>query len=324
MDFVLLWVNNKDPEWLARYQQYSVKEKGIKNTCRFRDWDNLKYWFRGIEKYADWVEHVFFITDRQIPDWMNVHHPKLKIVFHDEYIPHEFLPTFSSNTIEMFLHRIPDLSERFVLFNDDFFIINKLSSERFFRNGLPCDISAFDVYPGYGLSTNNMCNLELLNRNISKNESLRKYFWKWFSVHNGVNLFRTLLLMWWPYFVGFLDPHLPQPFLKSVFKEVWEKEGIAIRESLKSPFRQRTNITQYLMRYWQLATGRYANIDLFEDSTCFHLEDSNLHEAVDCIVHREKSIIVINDTEKTNFVQSKDLINNAFECVFPDKSSFEK
>ena len=27
---------------------------------RYRDWDNLRYWFRGMEKYAPWVRKIHF------------------------------------------------------------------------------------------------------------------------------------------------------------------------------------------------------------------------------------------------------------------------
>ena len=41
-----------------------------------------------------------------------------------DYIPAECLPTFSANTIEMNVHRIPSLAEHFVFFNDDFFLLS--------------------------------------------------------------------------------------------------------------------------------------------------------------------------------------------------------
>lgn len=323
MDFVITWVDGNDPNWINKYQKYSIKEKGIKNACRFRDWDNLKYWFRGIEKYAYWVDHIFLITDNQIPCWLNINHPKIKIIKHEDYIPKEYLPTFNSNTIEMFLHKIPELSEQFVLFNDDFFIINHIKPSRFFRHDLPCDISAFDVYPGYGLSTNNMCNIEIINKNFNKNECIIKHPCKWFNFNNGIDQIRTILLIWWPYFVGFLDHHLPQPFLKTTFKKVWEKEGYAISKSLNSHFRQRTNLTQYLIRYWQLAEGNFSNINPYKDSSCFHLNNTNIEKAANCIKKQNKNIIVINDNENTIFEESKKIINNAFDTIFPEKSSFE-
>lgn len=29
---------------------------------RYRDWDNLQYWFRGVEKFAPWVRKIHFVT----------------------------------------------------------------------------------------------------------------------------------------------------------------------------------------------------------------------------------------------------------------------
>ncbi|MEX6137043.1 hypothetical protein [Providencia hangzhouensis] len=34
---------------------------------------------------------------------MNINHPKINIVRHSDYIPAEFLPTFSANPIEIFI-----------------------------------------------------------------------------------------------------------------------------------------------------------------------------------------------------------------------------
>lgn len=57
---------------------------------------------------------------------------------HEDFLPPEVLPTFSSHAIEMNLHRIPGLTEHFVYFNDDTFLIRPVSETAFFRDGLPC------------------------------------------------------------------------------------------------------------------------------------------------------------------------------------------
>lgn len=42
--------------------------KNIDNrVIRYRDWENLKYWFRGVETFAPWVNKVYFITYGHIP-----------------------------------------------------------------------------------------------------------------------------------------------------------------------------------------------------------------------------------------------------------------
>lgn len=55
----------------------------------------------------------------QKPERLNENHPKLVLMNHKDYIPSDYLPTFNSQTIKLNLHRIPDLSEKFVLFIDD-------------------------------------------------------------------------------------------------------------------------------------------------------------------------------------------------------------
>ncbi|MDR0506201.1 MAG: hypothetical protein LBH32_05225 [Dysgonamonadaceae bacterium] len=327
MDFVILWVDDKDSRWRAEYEKYSLLEIGDKSACRFRDWENLRYWFRGVEKFANWVDKIFFITANQIPEWMNTNHPKLRLVNHEEYIPKEMLPTFNSNTIELFMHKLPDLSEQFVLFNDDFFIIDKISPKRFFIKGLPVDICAMNAYGGGWLSICNMCNLEIVNRNFDKRHVLRKNFSKWFSLRNGVHLIRTLLLMGWPRFTGFYDPHLPQPFLKSILKEVWDKESEAIIASIPPHFRQKANISQYLYRYWQLLTGNVKCRNVDSCSALFTIENlADVDAAEKVIKKQKKSIIVVNDAIEVDseFEYARERINKAFESILPEKCSFEK
>ena len=50
IDFVMLWVNEKDPEWQKEKNKYEQKElnehENVDNSkIRYRDWENLKYWF---------------------------------------------------------------------------------------------------------------------------------------------------------------------------------------------------------------------------------------------------------------------------------------
>lgn len=72
-----------------------------------------------------------FVTEGHIPDWINTECTKLKIVKHSDFIPLDDLPLFNSRAIEVNLHRIPELSEKFVYFNDDFLIINKINKTFF-------------------------------------------------------------------------------------------------------------------------------------------------------------------------------------------------
>src|SRR5699024_4726096 len=139
IDFVLMWVDGNDPEWQKEKEKYDGKSLGDKRNIRFRDWDNLHYWFRSVEKFAPWVNKIHFVTWGHIPSWLNKKHPKLNIVNHKDFLKEEFLPVFNSRAIEINLHRIPDLAEQFVYFNDDIFITKPVKKTDFFVKGLPKD-----------------------------------------------------------------------------------------------------------------------------------------------------------------------------------------
>lgn len=129
VDFVIPWVDGSDPEWIKEFNKYAPLEKQVAEDSskeRYRDMGLLRYWFRGVEKIAPWVRKVHFVTNGQKPDWLNLNAGKLHWVKHEDYIPKEFLPVFSANPIELYMHKIPSLAEHFVYFNDDFYFANKL------------------------------------------------------------------------------------------------------------------------------------------------------------------------------------------------------
>ena len=76
IDFVIAWVDGSDTEWQkekARFETGSTS--GDRREIRFRDWDNLRYWFRAVEMYAPWVNRIHFVTWGHLPDWLDTGHP---------------------------------------------------------------------------------------------------------------------------------------------------------------------------------------------------------------------------------------------------------
>ena len=96
VDIVISWVDGDDPEWVAEKQRYTseIDNKVDEKRARYRDWDNVQYIFRGIEKFAPWVNKIFFVTYGHLPAWLDVTNPKLVVVKHEDFIPKEYLPTF--------------------------------------------------------------------------------------------------------------------------------------------------------------------------------------------------------------------------------------
>ena len=95
VDIVVLWVDGADPEWLDEYSKYKGLS-GDQRASRFRDWGNLRYWFRGVERYAPWANKIHFVTWGHLPQWLDTTCPKLHIVNHRDFIPEKYLPTFIS------------------------------------------------------------------------------------------------------------------------------------------------------------------------------------------------------------------------------------
>lgn len=144
VDVVYTWVDGTDSAWLARKRQAVEQSSGEDLTeeaaadMRFIDHDELRYSLRSIERYAPWIRHIWIVTDRQRPAWLDTEHPKITMVDHADIAPEGTeLPTFNSHAIEANLHRISGLSEHFLYFNDDVFLSSPVGPDLFFSpNGI--------------------------------------------------------------------------------------------------------------------------------------------------------------------------------------------
>ena len=151
IDFVITWVDGSDPVWRSELEKYNPKVKTEANSpARYRDFKTLKYVLRGIEANAPWVNKVHLVTAGHLPEWLNTSNPKLNILTHaDIFLNTSHLPVFNSNAIEMNFIGIRDLSEQFVLFNDDMIILKPVDQEVFFKDGLPSDFLIQNPIKGF-------------------------------------------------------------------------------------------------------------------------------------------------------------------------------
>lgn len=94
---------------------------------RFADHDELLYSLRSVDEHMPWVRYVWIVTNGQTPSWLNLTHPKIRMVDHKDIFKWpEHLPTFNSLAIEAHIHLIPGLSEHFIYFNDDMMLASKV------------------------------------------------------------------------------------------------------------------------------------------------------------------------------------------------------
>ena len=280
-----------------------------------------------MECFAPWVNNIFFITCGHIPDWLNTKHSKLKIVKHIDIIPSKFLPTFHSKVIEYHIHNIRGLSNKFVYFNDDMFLIDSVEPTRFFKNGLPCDIGALKENDSTGMFGSSVyLALGLINDHFNKRNSVKNNLFKWFNFVYPFYSIRNLLYLRIrkSRFNGFEDHHLPQGYLKKTYDEVWMAcEKDLIRTSFDR-FRHYGDVSPWLLRYWQLASGKFTPYNVYKDGRYISIRDDNVAEITECIRHQKYKLICLNDSDLlTDIEEIKDAILNAFDEILPEKSEFE-
>ncbi len=334
IDVVIPWVDGSDPKWLEekkRYMSHDPKNNASTDTSnnRYRDWDNTQYIFRGIERYMPWVRKVHLVTNGQKPAWLNINAKKLNWVKHSDYIPAKYLPTFSSHPIELNLHRIKKLSEHFIYFNDDMFVIRPTKKTDFFsKKGLPKDQAVFwrITSPNYDevfwhILLNNM---GVINRNFTKNQVIKHNWTKLASIRNGLLApFLDLAFLPTNHIPGFLINHIPQPFLRSVFIDLWNKEHDLLDKVSSTKFRSAMDVNQYLIKEWQIASGRFAPKNVQRITHNFSIFPKQMNDLKKALHNHKYETICINDVEVQNFSATKDSINASFEKLFPSKSEFE-
>ncbi len=120
IDIVYTWVDDSFPGYLDQLNRY-VADKRDTNPNRTRDnLDIIRYSMRSVLRNVPGLRHIHLLTCRpQVPDWLDVDHPQIKLVHHDQVMAPDILPTFNSFCIVSHLHLIPDVTDRFIYFEDD-------------------------------------------------------------------------------------------------------------------------------------------------------------------------------------------------------------
>ena len=140
------------------------------------------------------------------------------------------------------MHRIRGLSEQFVYFNDDTFIINKMEPEDFFRNGLPRDYCIETALVQDDINNPFACilmnNAALVNMHYSKREVIGRNWKNGFILHMGKNGIQKYADAYRIREFSSLNILISQAhFLKSTFEEVWKEEGEVLDRVCRTRFR---------------------------------------------------------------------------------------
>ena len=306
IDIVIPFYNDSDRVWSEILYKYMLEEgssdRQVVGEERYRDWENFKYWFRGVEENCKWVNKVFLVvaSESQIPEWLDRTNPKLRIVLHEEFIPEELLPTFNIMTIEDYFCRIKDLSDNYVYCNDDYFFLNPVSDDMFFRYDLPVyrdtksDIHKLDTSGEDGTFYQTLNNGMDLQLKICGDKA------NWYAID-----------------------HLPVSHKKDFENEIIDKYyDEFINANNTSKFRNRSNYSNHVF------------LCLYRDLKDYHVFNNyynscyvSVRKNINFDDYRYYDMVCFNDTQLLNqedFIDVKNRMLTFLESKFPNKSSFEK
>lgn len=311
VDIVYTWVDGSDPQWLERKSRAAgaVQEGEINVTAasasRYASRDELRYSLRSLQYYANWVNHIYIVTDGQVPAWLNTDHPKITVVDHTEiFADPSVLPVFNSHAIESQLHHIPELSEQYIYCNDDLFFMRPVEPTLFYTgNGMSRffpSTAPLDIEPP---SARDLPVLSAAKRN-------RAYMIK---NHGRVvtNKFK----------------HTPQPQLKSVLQAMEAEHPEMFAQVAASRFRhpEDYSIPSALYHFDAYARGkainsriRYAYMDIARPDAELYLQRLARRRNLD--------VLCLNDTHTTEEDSDRldALLREFLDLRFPVPSDFER
>lgn len=321
IDLVYLWCEDNPQrqklrnEWkkkLGIMTNANTNSLQATNKGRFVSNDELKYSLRSVEKYAPWINRIYIVTDNQIPKWLNLKHPKIKIVDHKEIMPESARPSFNASAIETSLANIPNLSEHFLFSNDDTMFGDKVEPGDFFKDGKPIYILGvrlpFEIDTGdnYGFILKN--GYDLVETKFAGKRKLRR------KPHHNI------------------DPYTKTNILKvnSEFRD-------EINQTMHSKFRDNRNIQRIIYAYYAILTGNgYYKVQTGE--RLYNLKSKlfgkfkpvslyvSIHDIERLPKKLEKNNYKLFCTNDNEFTTDCDRANyrRVMEQIFPYKSAFEK
>lgn len=325
IDIVIPWVDQNDPRWLVKFNQFKSGGHDSTSEIRFRDYGTLRYVFRSIERYAPWVHRVFLITDDQAPEWVEKSYEKLTLVNHSDYIDPAYLPTFDSNVIELSLPNIPSLAEHFICFNDDTFLNRPVKPSDFFDvSGNPRDTLAMNaIMPWSMFEHTYVNNLIVVNHEFAKFPTIKRNLTKFFNFHNGRwNVF-TFLLLPWPKFTRFYDPHIPTSFVKTTYRQVLRDNPEILSQTGADHFRTEKDYSNWVIRYIQMLSGKFTPRS-YRFGVHYNLDD--WRKVVSDIQKSKHHLLNVNDSETMDdqaFSVATGQLEKVFKTKFPHPSKYE-
>lgn len=304
MDAVITWVDGYDEAYKNKLTAYlatlNIKKlpEGLIPT-RFNQQGELNYCIHSLLHFAPWLRTLFIVTDGQTPTIIHqlantAYKNKIRLVDHREIFDkfENCLPNFNSLAIESVLWRIEGLSERFIYFNDDCFLIRPVQPEDFFRDQ------------------------QLVLRGRWKKQSEKKWFYRlkrlvqpsWPDMHRKVQENSAQLVGWKDYF--FQLPHMPFPLRKSTLEYFFQQHPTQLVENIRHRWRNQH-------QFWPISLAQHLEIKKNNVFFAPSLDTITINPLYHNVTKIQQRLALADQKQQTAFVcmQSIDMASEAIRSM---------
>ena len=297
IDAVITWVDGSDEDYKKKIENHLTTSTNYKK--QYLQANEIEYCVKSILKFAPFVRRIFIVTDSQKPSFSGLKDlivsKKVKVVDHKEIFKgyEKYLPTFNIRSIDAVLHRIEDLSEMFVYFNDDVFLINKIREEDWF-------VENKVVLMGKWAKSYSINPIKVLSGKFKKAFGLRPSFNASQSKAANLSGFKK------EYFKSY---HTARPQIKSLIKEFYHKNPESLIDQIKYRFRHYNQFMPYSLCWHLLIKENRAIIKGVKELK--EIQQTKNLNAKQLISILEK----LDDTKEVKYLNIQDL-NYASKDVF--------
>jgi hypothetical protein len=114
-DIVYTYVNKSMSKTITN--NFKNAKKGLKATdnraaksSRYRDRGELCFSLRSVEKFLPWFTGNIHIVTSTVPEWLDINHPRIRVVTEESIMDPDHLPTYNSMAVEANIPKVPAAS----------------------------------------------------------------------------------------------------------------------------------------------------------------------------------------------------------------------
>ena len=289
IDAVITWVDGSEPNYKLKLEE-NLKNKKIINR-QYTQANEIDFCVASIIKFAPFVRKIFIVTDKQKPKFSGIRHmvslEKIEIIDHEEIFRDNLdcMPSFNIRSIDALLFKIKNLSDKFIYFNDDMFLIKETTKEDWFKDNKA-------VLTGSWAKTYNKHLIKTISHKIKNLLNIRPSFNAAQSKAANIVGFHNR------YFKSF---HCGRPQIKSVIKDFYDKNPQRLTNQIRYKFRDGRQYMPYSL-CWHLLIKE----NLYVESSTNKLVEINKSRNLSAI-KLENILKSIDSKAEVKFLNIQDL-----------------